>query len=29
MATPKPLMILCDIHGFIDELTKYLMKNNL
>lgn len=29
MSTPKPLMILCDIHGFTDELTKYLIKNNL
>lgn len=22
-------MILCDIHGFTEELTKYLLKNNL
>jgi len=29
MSTPKPLMILCDIHGFTEELTKYLLKNNL
>lgn len=25
---PKPLIFLCDIHGFVDELTKYLYKNN-
>lgn len=25
---PKPLIFLCDIHGFVDELTKYLFKNN-
>lgn len=25
---PKPLVFLCDIHGFVDELTKYLFKNN-
>lgn len=26
---PKPLICLCDIHGLIDELVKYLYKNNL
>lgn len=25
---PKPLIFLCDIHGFIDELTRYLYQNN-
>lgn len=25
---PKPLIFLCDIHGYVDELTKYLYKNN-
>lgn len=25
---PKPLIYLCDIHQFVDELTKYLYKNN-
>lgn len=29
MANPKPLMMLCDIHGYTEELTKYLLKNNL
>lgn len=28
LSDPKPLIFLCDIHGFIDELTKYLYKNN-
>jgi len=28
MADPKPLMFLCDMHGFVDDLTKYLFKNN-
>ena len=28
LADPKPLIYLCDIHGFVDELTKYLFKNN-
>ena len=28
LADPKPLIFLCDIHGYIDELTKYLYKNN-
>lgn len=26
---PKPLMVLCDMHGFVDDLTKYLFTNNL
>jgi len=21
---PKPIIFLCDIHGYIDELTRYL-----
>lgn len=25
---PKPLIVLCDLHGFPEELTKYLWKNN-
>lgn len=25
---PKPLIYLCDIHGYVDELTKYLYKNS-
>jgi len=25
---PKPLIFLCDIHGFVIELIKYLYKNN-
>ena len=25
---PKALIYLCDIHGFVDELIKYLYKNN-
>ena len=29
LADPKPLIRLCDIHGYIDELTKYLYRNNL
>ncbi len=28
LADPRPLIFLCDMHGFIDELTKYLYKNN-
>lgn len=28
LADPKPLIFLCDIHNFVDELTKYLYKNN-
>lgn len=28
LADPKPLIRLCDIHGYIDELTKYLYQNN-
>lgn len=28
LADPKPLIFLCDIHGYVDELTKYLYKNN-
>lgn len=24
---PKPLIILCDKHGYLDELTRYLHKN--
>ena len=27
LADPKPLIYLCDMHGFVDELTKYLWKN--
>jgi len=29
LADPKPLIRLCDIHGYIDELTSYLYRNNL
>jgi len=25
---PKPLIFLCDIHDYVDELTKYLYKGN-
>jgi clathrin heavy chain len=25
---PKPLIFLCDIHGYVEELTSYLYKNN-
>lgn len=25
---PRPLIFLCDIHGFVDELARYLYKNN-
>jgi len=25
---PKPLMLVCDIHGYIEDLTKYLFKFN-
>lgn len=28
MADPRPLIYLCDIHGFVDELTRYLYQNN-
>lgn len=28
LADPKPLMFLCDMHGFIDDLIRYLFKNN-
>lgn len=28
MPDPRPLIFLCDIHGFVDELTRYLYKNN-
>lgn len=28
LTDPKPLIYLCDKHGFVDELTKYLYKNN-
>ena len=28
MVDPKPLMFLCDMHNFVDDLTKYLFKNN-
>ncbi len=28
LADPKPLIFLCDIHGYVDELTEYLFKNN-
>ena len=24
---PRPLIYLCDTHGFVDELTRYLYKN--
>jgi len=24
---PRPLIYLCDMHGFIEELTKYLHSN--
>lgn len=26
---PRPLIYLCDQHGFVDELTRYLYKNKL
>ena len=26
---PRPLIYVCDLHGFIEELTGYLYKNNL
>ncbi|OMJ87695.1 hypothetical protein SteCoe_10539 [Stentor coeruleus] len=26
---PRPLIYLCDMHGFTEELTRYLFKNNL
>jgi clathrin heavy chain len=29
LSDPKPLIRLCDIHGYIDELTAYLYRNNL
>jgi clathrin heavy chain len=25
---PRPLIFLCDINGYVDELTRYLYKNN-
>ena len=28
LTDPKPLMFLCDMHGFVDDLTRYLYKNN-
>ena len=28
LGDPKPLIFLCDIHGYIEELTKYLYKHN-
>ena len=28
LADPIPLLVLCDQHGFIDELIRYLYKNN-
>ena len=28
MVDPKPLMFLCDMHNFVDDLTRYLFKNN-
>lgn len=29
LADPRPLMFLCDMHGYVDDLVKYLFKNNL
>jgi clathrin heavy chain len=26
---PRPLIYVCDIHGYVDELTRYLYKNKL
>jgi len=26
---PRPLIYVCDLHGFVDELTEYLYKNSL
>lgn len=26
---PRPLIYVCDLHGFVEELTSYLYKNNL
>lgn len=26
---PRPLIYLCDMHGFCEDLTRYLYKNNL
>lgn len=26
---PRPLIYVCDLHGFVEELTAYLYKNNL
>lgn len=27
LGDPKPLIFLCDIHGFVEELTNYLYTN--
>jgi clathrin heavy chain len=26
---PRPLIYLCDLHGYVDDLTRYLYKNKL
>jgi clathrin heavy chain len=28
LSDPKPIIFLCDAHNQIDELTRYLYKNN-
>lgn len=28
MPDPRPLIFLCDIHNYVDELTRYLYKNS-
>ena len=29
LADPRPLIYLCDTHGYVEELTKYLFKNKM
>jgi clathrin heavy chain len=29
MPDPRPLIYLCDMHGFCEDLTRYLYRNNL
>jgi clathrin heavy chain len=28
LSDPRPLIFLCDMNGFVDELTRYLYKNS-
>lgn len=29
LSDPRPLIFVCDANGFVDELTRYLYKNDL